>query len=93
MNFGGGRRPYCSSGEFARCTSQVRAQVKFESGSVSSVFFFISFVFVFIKGCDCDSCFHNNYDVPTDVRSFKHEREVIQEHCQHDHENECSVAN
>lgn len=28
------------SNEFAHCTSQVRARVKFESGSVSSVFFF-----------------------------------------------------
>ena len=42
-----GRRSIASGMEFARCTSQVRARVKFElrvkfeSGSVSSVFFFL----------------------------------------------------
>ena len=38
--------------------------------------FSFCFVFVLIKGCDRDSCFHN--DVPTDVQSiYKHERDII----------------
>ena len=50
-----------------------------ESGSSQVPFLLFSFsfcfVFVLIKGSDCDSCFHN--DVPTDVRSIKHERDII----------------
>ena len=50
-----------------------------ESSSSQVPFLLFSFPFcfdfVFIKGCDCDFCFHN--DVPTDVRSIKHERDII----------------
>ena len=35
----------------------------------------VCFVFVLIKGYDCDPCFHN--DVSTDVRSIKHEGDII----------------
>ena len=35
----------------------------------------VCFVFVLIKRYDRDPCFHN--DVPTDVRSIKHERDII----------------
>ena len=51
--------------------------------------FSFCFVFVFIKGYDCDSCFH--IDVPTDVRSIKHERDIIVNTIARIHY--CSVAN
>ena len=50
--------------------------------------FSFCFVFILIKGCDCDSCFHN--DVPTDVQSIKNERDIIVNAIARIH---CSVAN
>ena len=41
-------------------------RVMFESGSVTSVFFFLLFRFC-LDMCDCGSCFHN--DVATAFRS------------------------
>ena len=72
-----------SSPSQVRLTSQVRVRFRF--------FYFLfsfCFVFVFIKGCDCDSCFHNN--VPTDVRSIKHDQDIIVNAIARIH---CSVAN
>ena len=71
-----------------RARVQFESRVKFESGSVSSVFFPFCFVFVLIKGCDYDSCCRN--DVPTDVRSIDHEPRY---YCQRDRENSLLVAN
>ena len=69
--------------DFARCTSQVRVRLRF-----FCFFFFFCFVFIFIKGCDCDSSFHNN--VPPDVQSIKHERDIIVNAITRIH---CSAAN
>ena len=40
------------------------------------------------KCCDCDSCFYN--DVPTDIRSIKHERDIFANAIARIH---CLVAN
>ena len=71
------RKRVCSLYELSSSPSQVRvtSQVRVRKVPFLPFSFSFCFGFVSIKGCDCDSCFHN--DVPTDVRSIKHERDIV----------------